>query len=201
MLHKKNGFTLFEVLIVIAILGAVLAIGLPRFNRGQTNIKKIIRELGALSKEVRHYSRLKNTTHRIVFDMEGSPHQYWVEVADGPRLVRSQEKEEAEIKAIEESKDSENKVTSAFRKSDKLLKDGRKLPDSLQIKQVEVKSRPEPITKGKAYVHFTAEGLVDQAVVQITDGKQLTWSLIFNPLTGHADIVEKPVSLKDLEVQ
>jgi general secretion pathway protein H len=48
-------------------------------------------------------------------------------------------------------------------------------------------------------MYFSPEGLVEPMLVQITDKAKLTWTLIFNPLTGRTDIIEKALTLKDLQ--
>jgi general secretion pathway protein H len=50
-----------------------------------------------------------------------------------------------------------------------------------------------------AYIHFFPEGFVEAAAVQITNGKSLTWTLVFNPVTGQADIIEQARALKDIQ--
>ena len=73
------------------------------------------------------------------------------------------------------------------------------LPSSLRFKSVETQGAERPVTSGMAYIHFSPEGLVEKSIVQITDGKDLTWSLIFNPITGQAEVVPKAMTLKDFD--
>lgn len=192
---KRNGFTLIEVMVVLGILGALIGLGLPRLNRNQNNIKKVMRELGVLGKEIRTQSRLKNMTHRLVFRL-GKDDAYWVEYASGPVPAKSLQNTNMSAEELKEA--TEN---SPFKKAEKFFKDEKKLPVGMLVKSVESLTNPEPITQGYAYVYFTPEGLVEKSVIQIGNKDTLTWSLIYNPLTGHADIVEKAVSLKDVEVQ
>jgi general secretion pathway protein H len=73
------------------------------------------------------------------------------------------------------------------------------LPSGLRFASLETANMKSPITSGTAYIHFFPEGFVEAAALQITDGKKLTWTLVFNPLTGQAEIVEKAQSLKDIQ--
>lgn len=193
----QRGFTLIEILVVMGILAAVLAIGLPKLTKGQNNIKKVMRELAILGKEVRNQARLKNMTHRIVFEMGETTGSYWIEAAQGP--VPAKKASEESPTNDDEKKD--NELKSPFQKSERFFKGVRKLPADLRIKRVETATNPQGKTQGLAYVYFTPEGLVEKSVIQLGNTKDLTWSLIYNPLTGHADIVEKAMSLKDIDNQ
>ena len=182
-------------MIVIGIIAAILALGMPNFKKPTNNIKKVTRELLVLAKEVRHYARLKNSTYRIALKM-GKGGSYWVEAASGNILVKSEENLKYEL----ELSDTE-KPKSPFTKTDKPLKKEKELSGDFYFSQLEIPNRTEPITKDMAYIHFSPEGMVENCALQITDGKNLTWTLIFNPLTGQADIVEKAMSLKDAQEQ
>lgn len=194
--HSRSGFTLIEIMVVLAILGGLLVLGLPRIGKNKNNIKKVTRELAVLGKEIRNQSRLKNMTHRLVFRM-GKNDAYWVEAAQGPVtakvLSNSSNLSDDEKKAMD--------AKSPFQKSTKFFKDEKKLPEGMLIKSIETLTNPESITQGIAYIYFTPEGLVERSVIQIGNKESLTWSLIYNPITGHADVVDKAVSLKDVETQ
>jgi len=188
-----SGFTLLEVLVVMGILGFVVAYGLPSFRKPQNNIKTVTRSLGAMSREIRHQARVKKMTYRLVIQMDEDKSVYWVENAPGNMLIPS----EMTLEKLQ-SVDQKEKPASPFQKVTKLVKEQKELPTGLFIGSVETPNTPQPLTSGTAYVYFTPEGMVERAIIQVTNRKEMTWSLIFNPITGHADIVEKPISLKDL---
>ena len=174
------GFTLLEVLLVLAILGGIIGFGLPRMRSPQTNVRAVARQLSALAREVRNEARMKRMT-------------YWIENAAGNYIIPSQTTIEKT-----QSLDEKDRPGSPFHKVDKYSKKEKELPGTLHFGSIETTSTLRPITSGVAYIYFTPEGLTEQSVVQITDRKKITWSLIFNPITGHADIVEKAISLKDV---
>ncbi len=182
-------------MVVVAILAAIMGIAIPKLRKGNTNIKQVMREISVLSIEVRHYARLKNATYRIVFELKGKEDDYFVEASNHAVMIKSEAKQK-----LEEEMSKEDKPSSPFQKVDKPLKKEKILPEPLFIKSVETKSHAEPVTKGPAYIYYSPEGLVEQSIVQITNGKDLIWSLVFNPLTGHADLIPKAVTLKDLEL-
>jgi general secretion pathway protein H len=192
-IRAQRGFTLFEVLVVIGIIAAVIGIGLPVFRKPENNAKQIIREMSVLSREVRHYARLKRSTYRIVIEM-GAESKYWVEAASGQAKILSEE----DLKKFNDLPEDQ-KPKSAFQKVDKPLKKEKILPKEIFFTKFETINRKEPITTGTVYIHFSPEGLVEQSALQIGNGKNLTWTLLFNPLTGHADLVDKALSLRDVK--
>lgn len=188
-------------MIVLAILGGLVVLGLPRLKFNQNNLKKISRELGVTIKEVRNQARITANTHRLVFSLTNNEQgsdgadQYWLESANGVVLANPKLDKEQKEKA---GSDSETAPTSAFSKSEKVLKKAKQIPSGFQIVSIETSSNPTPITEGDAYVYFSPQGLVEKSVIQIKGSSEATWSLVINPLTGRLDIIEKPISLKDL---
>lgn len=193
MLSRK-GFTLIEIMIVLAIISAVMLVAAPRLSKKNTNIKTIAREFLVLSKEVRNKARLSNSTYRIVINMEPENESYWVEKANGPRPVDTEAAEKEK-----EAKDKEDQTPPAFQIDKSVMRKQKSLPSGLRFASVESINMQAPVTSGVAYIHFFPEGFVEASALQITDGNNLTWTLVFNPLTGQADIVEKAATLKDIE--
>ncbi len=194
---NKRGFTLIEVMIVIAIIAGLIAVGAPRLLKKDTNIKTVARQLTVLVKEVRNQAKLFNSTYRIVIRMEQGQESWWVEKASGPTLIDPEKlKEDYEGKSKKDDKDKDA-PPPLFQIDKRLSKKEKTLPPNLHFKQVETINMSQPVTSGLAYIHFFPEGLLEASAIQITDNKN-TWTLVFNPLTGQADIVEKETSLKDI---
>ena len=190
---RQKGFSLFEIMMVLVILGGLMAVGLGRINRNQKNVRTIMREMSVLGKEIRHRARLKNQTMRLVLDMpEKGPHRYWIEFATGPVLAVTDAKKKKNLSSDEQEKE---KAASPFKKDESLLKKDKELPNGLFFGQVESVHVGEAISVGTAYVHFLPQGLVEEAGIQITDRKNFTWTLVFNPLTGQSDVVEEAYSV------
>lgn len=187
---KNRGFTLIEVMIVLALFGAIVAFGVPRLFKKDNNIKAIARNFVVMSREIRNKARLTNSTYRIAVSMETNEEKYWIERASGFQTV--------DPKAAEKEKetDKEDAPPPLF-KVDKSVKE-KSLPKGLRISSVETINMKAPQTTGIAYVYFFPEGFVEAAAVQISNDK-VTWTLVFNPLTGQADIIEKAQSLKDIQ--
>jgi general secretion pathway protein H len=195
LLNSKRGFTLLEVMIVLGILSGLLLLGLPRIQGQKNKIKTVVRQLGSLSREVRNLARMKRMTYRVAFRMDEKP-AYWIESAPGNITIAS----EATLEKMEKL-DEKERPANPFQKSDRPFKGTRELPSGIKFKSIETPSHREPLTTGIAYVYYTPEGLVEKAVIQINNEKDVTWSLILNPLTGQADIVDKAISLKDLKFE
>jgi general secretion pathway protein H len=147
-----------------------------------------------MTREIRNYARMKRMTCRLAFRLGGDKDAYWVEGATGNVLAQSEDTK----KRIEEMSE-EDRPANPFQKLTNFTKKEKLLPDKIYFGSVETQSQGEPVTKGMAYVYFTPEGLVEKAAIQLTDHQKLTWTLLVNPLTGHTDIVEKAMSLKDLQ--
>lgn len=193
-MSSQRGFTLIEIMIVLAIIAALIVVAAPRLVRKDGNIKSVSRHLVVMSKEVRNKARLSNSTYRLAIDLDGKGDHYWVERANGPLPVDPNAYEKAK-----EKEDKEGAPPPLFQRDKSILKSEQTLPNGLRFGSVETTNMKAPMTTGIAYVHFFPEGFVEAAAVQITNGNNLTWTLVFNPLTGQADIIEKASSLKDTQ--
>lgn len=192
----QRGFTLIEIMIVLAIIAALIVVAAPRLTKKDGNIKNVARHFLVLSKEIRNKARLSNSTYRLVINMDPQDEKYWVEKANGPQAIDP----EAYEKEKEKEKDSkENAPPPLFQIDKSLTKKEQTLPSGLRFGSVETVNMKAPMTEGTAYVHFFPEGFVEASAIQITDGNKLTWTLVFNPLTGQADIIEKAQALKDIQ--
>lgn len=189
---KRGGFTLVEVLIVLGIIAATIAIGLTRFKRQDSNIRSVVRHMSVLVKEMRNRARLTNSTARLVLRMSNDGASYWVEKAQGVQKV---DPNLAENKSLSDEK---NPKPEPFQIDKILNKKEKVLPKGFWIGLVETINMKSPLTEGDAYIYCSPEGFLEASVIQITDRKNMTWSLVINPLTGQTDIVQEAKFLKDL---
>lgn len=187
-----SGFTLIEVLIVLAILAALIGTAAPRLLRRENNVKSVVRTFIVLGKEVRNRARLSNSTMRLVIDLDPEKPRYWVEKSNGPKLL------DPEADSRPQDEDEEEGAPKEWQADTLLIKSPKSLPSGLFFASVETINMRAPQTDGIAFVHFFPEGLMEAAAVQITDKKELTWTLVYNPLTGQADIVEQARSLREI---
>jgi general secretion pathway protein H len=195
---NKKGFTLIEVMIVIAIIAGLIAVGAPRLLKKDANMKTTARQLTVLVKEIRNHAKLFNSTYRLVIRMDEGQESYWVEKGNGPQLLDPEKIAKEIEKKNKKEKPEEDAPPPLFQIDKSLSKKEKDLPKALHFAQVETTNLSAPITSGIAYIHFFPQGIMEAAAIQLTDKKN-TWTLVFNPLTGQADIIEKAVNLKDLD--
>lgn len=186
---NNKAFTLIEILIVLAIIASVLALSIPRIQKRENNIRSIARQMSVLAKEIRNHARLTNSMMRLAVNLSQKSPKYWVEKASGVELRLSKE---------DEKLDEEKKPKSSFQIYKSLSRKEKELPSGLFFKSVEVHNY-EPIQEGIGYIYFSPQGFVDFSALQITDNKKLTWTLVFNPLTGQVDTLTEAKELKDLK--
>lgn len=190
MESNRKGFTLLEILIVLGMIGAIVALGLSRIRKRDNDIKKVMREFYVLGKEVRNHARLKNSTFRLVFELNEGEQKYWVESAQGFQGRINEE----DLKKLRE----EERPKEVFQKDTSVVKKEKTLPGSLFFKTIEVIGK-EPVQLGKAYIYFFSNGFVEASSIQVTDRKKATWTVVFHPLTGQADIIPEEKRLKDMQ--
>jgi general secretion pathway protein H len=193
----RAGFTLIEIMVVIGIIAAVLAIGAPRLLGTANSMRASIRKLAVLTREIRNVARLTNSTGRLVIQMdEEKGHSYWVETASGNALLLTAE-QERELERLTELQREEQGPKAAFKPDSRLVRSPISLPRGLFFGSVELGAKDTTLTEGKAYIHFFPAGLSEEAAIYITDRKTLNWTITIHPLTGRAEVLERKVSLKE----
>ncbi len=196
---KKSGFTLIEVMVVIAIIAGVMVIGAPKMFSTSTAMRGAIRKIAVLTRDIRNNSRLYGVTTRLVLivasDKVGS---YSVESSPGVVLLRT-ETQEKDLEKLTDSQQGESKTKVEFSPEARVLKKPVSFPRGLLIEDVEKTGHDHPVTEGKAFINFFPQGLAEEAAIHIGDGKTLHWTIVINPLTGRADVYEKRVTLKEIK--
>ena len=189
--RSERGFTLVEILIVLGIMGAIIAMGLGRVRKRDNDIKKVAREFYVLGKEIRNQARLKGGTYRLMIRLDEGAQSYWVESAQGfqGRLTEDQLKEREKLSEEERPKE-------VFSQDNSVLKKEKILPEGLFFKSVE-NLDSDVMTTGTATIYFFPNGFVETTALQITDRKKFTWTLIYQPLSGQADIIPEERGLRD----
>lgn len=196
---NHRGFTLLEIMVVLLILAAVVGLGLSRLNSTKREVQTTVRRFSVLTRHIYNLARLKNKTYRIAFQLNTEkPHQYWVESATGIDTLPDYEKEQEKDS---ESKDERKISPKEFKLDSEILKEPKKLPDPLKFTEIEIVNRKSSITDGMAYIHFLPQGLVEEAAIHISGGKNLTWTLITHPLNGKTEILPSHIPLKTLRIR
>lgn len=196
--RRDNGFTLIEIMIVLAIVVGVLAVGAPRLFSTSNTMRDQVRRLATLTREIRNNARLYNSTTRLAIQMSDEKgFKYWVESAPGVVALLSEEQQD-DLNRLTEIQREEGQAKNDFSLEARILKEPVKLPRGMVFDEVEIGSKAKAISGGVAYIHFFPSGLTEESIIHLSDRKTLNWSIALNPLTGRAQIYEKKVTLREL---
>lgn len=197
-LSSPYGLSLLEMMVVLGLLALMAVYFAPKlFKPTDNNLKTVSRKLGSLVREARLQARLKNQTYRLVFDMDPEKGSYWAEVATGPTLAIKENGIVDKKENKKSEKDKEDHPEGPFSLATNLTKAKRALPSGMIFTSFESGVLKETFRSGKVFLYISPEGLVEFSALQITDSKKNTWTLIFHPLTGQAEIVDHAINLKD----
>jgi general secretion pathway protein H len=204
----ENGFTLIEVMTVLAILGGIIALASPYLSNSNSKTKAFLRHFVVMSRDLHTRAKLQGAVYRIVIDLKtsaasvsGQPpvQQWWVERANGKAILKAEEEADA-MKPPEIGKDKVEDPRG-FAIDPAYSKGPQDLPPGLRFEKIELTRLKSPITEGKAFIHYLPEGLVDEAAIHIKGKGNLVWTLSIHPLTGKAELLSKTVSLQDMRSQ
>jgi general secretion pathway protein H len=197
----SSGYTLLEIMVVMGILAAVLAIGAGKLFKSSDAMRAQIRKFAVMTREVRNIARLTSSTMRIAIKIDDEKgHQYWVESASGNVTLLSEDKQK-ELDQMSAIAREDEKPKDEFAQDTRVMKKPENLPRGLFFESVEINGKEAPITSGMAYIHFFPQGLTQEAAIHLTDRKTLNWTITINPLTGRADVFERKLTLKELHAQ
>ncbi len=172
---------------------------LSRMSFGKKqDARTVFREIVISVKEVRNRAKLYGTTYRLVFKIDEKEGTYWLEKSTSPTLI---DKEFLARQREQGNKQEEGAPPSPFQVDSSYSKKEKELPSGFTFKQLESGPQDAVFTEGMAYIHFFPTGMVEPVALQIQDPKKNIWTLVFNPLTGQADIIDGAKSLKDLSRQ
>lgn len=174
------------------------------FSKSDRELRREVRRLSLLAKEVRNRAVLTKNTHRIIFNIEEKRVTFSIEEASG--RIRLDDPEER-LKFINSKKNfsdaelEEYQKKNPFKPVDRFSKSGpMKLMDALTIKQIELQGIKEAFTEGEVEIYFMPEGFVELAVIQVqTRDDALKWTLVTSPLIGRMDIYEGLLNLEQIE--
>lgn len=185
-LFNQRGFTLIEILIVVAIISMVMAMGLPALQRvTYQRVASTTRKFVGLTRTVRNDAVLLNKVHRLVINLDKN--QWWVESQKQFELLASVDPDAPKPKQKIGDKDKE--PPSNFTIADKYSKTPTDLPGGVAFGGVLKEGEPF-YQKGVAYIHFFPNGYNDQAILYVRkDGaEQDSYSVVIKPTGGKVDI-------------
>lgn len=196
---KKNssGFTLIEVLVVLAIVSAITAVIVRQTRDTRSKARVTMRQLSVLTKQLHSMARYQGKTFRLAIQIDKKKgHQFWVESGYPKKLLKSQDQIEDEEKGFKKE-GAEGAPAPDFAQDPTILKNKIELPNGLFFEDVEVKRLKEKVTEGMAYITFFPQGLSEEAAIHLTDGKNAQWTIMVHALTGQGKLFAKYVSLAE----
>lgn len=200
VLKNNKAFSLLEIVIVLSIMGAIIGIALPRLTDKKIDIRKVLREFGTAGKDLKGRAKLNGTTYRLAFQLEPTNAQsWWVEKSSQATLIdkKTLEKEREALKEAQ-AKGSAEAPPAVFQPDLTIFKKKQTLPSGFRFVHIESGTQDVILTDGTAYIHFFPQGLIEASAIQIEDPKKNIWTLVYNPITGHMDVIPEAKVLKDL---
>ncbi len=199
-LKNLSGFTLMEIMVVFIIIGFLMAFGAKKLRSPNVDLKKAVRDLAGVSRELHTRAKITGVTFRLALEMnEKKLHRIWVESSTSKILFPSEAELKEKARGRDKDKDGKEKK-NPFTIDKRSFSNGQKeLPAFLKIKKVEYANRDEVVTEGIAYIHFLPEGLVEEAAIHLaTVDDQIKWTIAIEPITGKVDVFTNEIALKDI---
>lgn len=193
-----RGFTLVELMIAVAVIAVMAAAVIPSVaSLSGADARKGAGELSGSLRYLFDTAALRHATCRMVLDLDArsfgaecAPGLVGVARTDGKGRPALDDAKDLEDRFPDE-KDAERRRLLAKTRfgafTDQLLRP-RTLPGQTGIRQVRVEGRREPVTEGKAYVHFFPGGQAERAYVEVADGNTV-YTVVVEPFSGRARVV------------
>ena len=183
---------------MLAIIGAIISIvGTHLFDR-HSETRKVLRDFMVAGKELRGRAKLSGVTYRLAFQLDKDQQNWWVEKSGQMTLIDKAQADINRSKSKETFLRDEPKKPDPFQPDTGIFKKKQVLPKGYSFKHIESGTQEVVLTEGLAYIHFFPQGLIETSAIQIEDPKKNIWTIIFNPITGQADIIPEAKLLKDL---
>lgn len=193
--RNNKAFTLIEILVVLAIVGAVMVLGVRKLNKAE-NLKTSIRKLSTVLKKTRAYAKLTNKTYRLVLKSDPKePDSYWIESSNQTHLIDPKANDKFKLTM---DKEKENNAGN-FQPATDILSKTRTLPKEWSFGRIESTGKPESQESELSYIYFFPQGVSEEAIIQITNKNKTTWTLYLNPLLSNPEIFQEAKYLKDFK--
>lgn len=194
-------------MIVTAIIAASVLLAMPYITNRNSQMRSFLRKFTVLSRELHTRAKLNGAVYRLVIEMppvtntsEQPVQRVWVERSNS-KVVLSEKEEEMERERSEETDEKKKVDPKGFEPDATVLKSPLELPSGLRFEKVELTRLKNPVTEGKAFIHYLPAGLVDEAALHVKGQGTQAWTISIHPLTGRAEVIARTLSLKELRSQ
>lgn len=187
-MSNKKAFSLIEILIVLAILGMIVGVGVPQINRiFRANLKSASVKIAGLVRFAYDSSIVKGTIHRIVFDFEKKI--YMLEASNTNELVYMDDESPDEAKD-EQKRDEDVEELPAFSPYSGEAGKETTLPVGVVFDSVENVTLNKKFTGDRAYMYFFPQGMTQNMIIRLKSEKGETgfYSIQVNPISAKARI-------------
>jgi prepilin-type N-terminal cleavage/methylation domain-containing protein len=153
-MNNKKGYTLIELTVVIALIGMMLAISIPRFRYSliTDNLKSVTRRMIGVVKEIRDDAVREQKAYHLYLDLESN--KLWIEY---PGMG-------------EEEREARRERAFTF-------------PDDIRIMDVWRQERGKQ-ADGELSIRFTEKGYVEYTAIHLGAEDGRVFTLILSPFLG-----------------
>jgi prepilin-type N-terminal cleavage/methylation domain-containing protein len=196
-MNKKKAFTLMEVLIVLAIVGMIIGVGIPQVQRVlRTNLKTSAMRISGTIRLAYDSAVVKGTIHRIVFDFD--KRSYKLEVSNTNELVSVEELSSLKKTEKEKKEEGEAEPAPSFSPYEGEAGKGNILPAGIVFDSVENVSLKKKVTSDVAYLYFFPQGMTEDVIIRLKSekGERGFYSIRVNPADAKTKVEGRYIEAK-----
>lgn len=164
---NRKAFTLIELLVVLAIIGLIVALGVPQLKRVfRANLKSASVRISGMVRYAYDAAAINGRIYRIVFDFDKST--YRLEVSNTDQLVSLSEEDN--------NNNSDSTATKPPDYSPAVGEAGKeyKLPNGVVFDSIENLNTRTKIMEEIGYLYFFPQGRTEEMIIRLKGDKNNT---------------------------